>query len=149
MERYAPFRRPTERRNVHQRVPDELLWPTKIVVKEAGRLVKLGIIDSFKSRKVVVVDPVSGHMYQIVNLMTKRLEATMNRGLFVHPVEIGEGGRIVHEQGIQIPRDPKAVNRETIVGLYGISPQIMEMVAHELKRAEIVHLGGFPERPDV
>ncbi len=120
------------------RFPHKLVRPSTRVVRNARRLVEIGLVDSRGRQTVFVEDPKTGQAYMITDMNPNALDERQSN-LLIEPIELDEMGELAKlRTGVVLPRNPDDVSAQSILSLRGITPKSMRTVARQLDRSLII-----------
>lgn len=120
--------------------PKRLINPTRRVVVVAMRLIKQGSIDEENAQTVFVKDPQTQQTYRLSDYDIGDHENEsdqphdypgLNSGLIIEL--LSEDGSEI--DGINLPRLPERITRETLYPIQFMAPRIMKILAKQLERA--------------
>lgn len=129
----------------------ELVEPFKRVVQTAMIRVREGDVDTLNRQRVTLRDDVSKRVYLVTDVEVSRTWALgrtfvsqrdLKYGLFVEGIQLDDTGEPISRlTGIQIPRDHKLVNQDTLYLQRGSDPEAVLVLARELENSQ-----RFPQR---
>jgi hypothetical protein len=126
---------------MHIEVPASIVEPYKEVVRTAMQRLDEARVNEFGRREVALFDAQTNRLYHVSDIGMFDNIPILKTGLFIDGLQLDEKGKPIRKfTGIQIPRSPEYVNRQTLFIVRGSKKEDVERLAAELNSATRVDI---------